>query len=372
MGNSPSSKSKAQDRDHESMLTCRLADDGYFYSEEEFRAHYGGDFENRWAQAPRYMERRKSIASSDKYQDARFWYDKYGKGDNWRNNSKPGWDGAVVEKKLADDGKWYTLAEFQEYYPSDWERRFLAAPSDDERRFHNGAPQDAKFFFDENERSGGNNWSLNSKPLWETAVEAPGASASPFEKFMSQTVQAFKERRLADDGSFYTRDEFEKYYTGDDLDNRWTWAPKETDKKFCDIVGMNMDPLYFYNRNKKEGGENWSKKQKTLWDDAPAAVIPNGKHLADDGQWYTRDEFMKYYPSDYATRFEKAPRHGEFRIGPDGKAHDGEWFFNENKRMYGESGAWSFNRKGGWDEGKPVGYAANIPAGGQYYGSYGA
>ena len=75
--------------------------------------------------------------------------------------------------------------------------------------------------------------------------------------------------------------EFEEFYPHD-ASERWEFAPKEEEKRYHDGVGH--DAQWFYDKNKREGGASWTRKEKTLWDTAPKKKP--SKRLADDGKWY--------------------------------------------------------------------------------------
>jgi len=154
---------------------------------------------------------------------------------------------------LADDGKWYTLQEFQEFYPGDWERRFAAAPSNAERRWEpemtDATPRDAEFFYVKNKSMGGADWNINMKPGWE------GASLVK------------PERRFANDGSWYTAVEFEKFYPGNS--EWWEKAPKENEMR-TGGDGLEHDAEWFF-KLFGDSGKNWTKGSRPGWDEAPFA-----------------------------------------------------------------------------------------------------
>ncbi|CAD7927686.1 unnamed protein product [Amoebophrya sp. A25] len=368
MGNEHSSitVSSRNQQPREVLLKCRMADDGEWYTWDDFVRHYSHDAKGRWDQAPLFMERRWSTTDSN-YRDAPWFFERFGKGGTWVNHNKPGWDSASLEKRLGDDGKWYTLSGFQDFYPHDWEDRWVAAPREDQRKFgDDGLPHDALWFYRKNESSGGRDWSKNSKTLWDTATTAPRAGSSVFSAAVATVAQALSPKRLADDGKYYTEEEFRKFYPSD-FTLRWSIAPKQEDRRFCTRTNGMHDPLHFFEQNKRAGGEDWNKNSKPGWDGAPsrAPMYSTGpaapvtayhagggggveqKRLADDGKWYPRSEFLSFYDNQ-TERWDNAPKFGEYRYGSDGVAHDAEWFYRENKRNGGDD--WNKYRKALWDD----------------------
>lgn len=329
-------------RDPKVLINCRLADDGEWYTFEDFLRHYQSDAEKRWKQAPMYAEKRKH---KGRYVGAEyFWHAFGGPAGKWVNNSKPGWDTAEEEKRLADDGMWYNLADFKEFYPHDWESRWLTGPVNDERRFGtDGMPHDAEWFYKLNATEGGKDWSKNCKTLWDTATEIPkGATDS---QIASMTVKnLMKGRRLADDGKWYTKEEFAKFYPHD-FTERWENAPSDQARR-CDDFGNEHDAQWFFEKNTREGGRDWSKNVKTLWDTAPK--ISSVKRLGDDGTWYTAEEFRTFYPHDWSERWQYAPSTFEKRMGFDKQPHDAKWFYDFNKSSGGKD--WTKCYKPAWDE----------------------
>ena len=84
---------------------CRMADDGKWYLETDFKEQYGANYRERWNAAPHFRDSRKSAASNGRYRLAPFWFEKFG--ENWYKTEKPGWQDAEPLRCLAKDGEWY-------------------------------------------------------------------------------------------------------------------------------------------------------------------------------------------------------------------------------------------------------------------------
>merc|ERR1712085_1738 len=130
---------------------CRMGDDGEWYTAEEFKEFYPRDWEDRFARAPWYLERRKVPSTKPKnnnqwensnndwnnthndqaweeeavYEFPEDFFRRHGgNGKAWTKNSKPGWDDAEKEQRKAEDGKWYVIREFKEFYPREWAKKW--------------------------------------------------------------------------------------------------------------------------------------------------------------------------------------------------------------------------------------------------------
>lgn len=157
-----------------------LADDGKWYPEKTFFDLYKGkDPQTRWNAAPPDDEERVGPDGEDHTASWFFRKNQDAGGPVWTKRSKPGWDSPLPgeristssdgETRLADNGKWYTSEQFEEFYPGR-EDRWNKAPSCDDRRMgKSGRPHDAEYFFKLNKKQGGSAWTLNSKPGWDEA-----------------------------------------------------------------------------------------------------------------------------------------------------------------------------------------------------------
>lgn len=265
---------------YEEQINLRMADDGKWYAKADFIQYYPHDWEQRYAAAPQYLERRKEAGVSGPFRNPRYFFDKYGGGGySWNKNSKPGWENAKPETRLADDGKWYVLQEFQKHYTSDWSTRWAKAPVDDELRYcsEDNMPHNAEYFFRKNSNASyGQRWNLNSKPGWDEARPAPKADASLATQIAAGIGAALAEKRLANDGMFYVKSEFDKFYPGQP--EYWDYAPSQNEKRIHN--GVAHDAAWFYKMNTDLNGPKWTKNHRAMWDEAKKddAYVVGGRY----------------------------------------------------------------------------------------------
>merc|ERR1712194_915235 len=224
---------------------------------------------------------------------------------------------SMLERRLANDGVWYTETEFDKFYPGekDWLQK---APRQNERRiyFQDGQGYDAQWFFQKNKELGGKKWTRHERRLWDESTTMVSGhllpTAPPASSFVSSGVPvsggahnggAFTTtyttkysniggssvggnvgagnsssgccRRLADDGKWWSFTEFMSFYPGQP--ERWDNSPREDERRIDGRSGTGMphNAQWFYDRNAREGGPQWTKNYKPGWQEAGTTpVIP--------------------------------------------------------------------------------------------------
>lgn len=386
MGNGSSVPMAKTTMPEDILKDCRMADNGEFYSHDDFQAYYAatGDAEIRWALAPQYFEKKKCLSSINAFQGPQWYYERYGHA--WSKDGKPGWDAAQIEKKLADNGEWYTLVEFQQYYSSDWLRRWKVAPSEGEKRLDAaGAPHDAKFFFDQHAASGDVERAALTTAAANQAAQAAAksteadafdASAAASVGQLTQAQADYEANKQAVEASRAAIAELEAQLAAAKTQlaaatNNMSVAQAnmataqgqidgfkaQADQARAEAVAFGTAAATSQAQADAFQPQQWNLHNKYGWDEATkvqeqVVVLSQQIHYgdvrcADNGKYYTVADFQAWYPSDYAERFANAPKECERRFGPDGQLHDPVYFFNS-------ASSWTKNSKEGWDTATPA------------------
>jgi len=250
------------------MLERRLANDGIWYAESEFKKFYpGNDFTEWWSNAPRESERRIDFATGQSH-DAQWFYKKNENigGTAWSRNRRSLWDEAT---------------------PAVTGMPLIPIPS---MPIPSAPPMMGNNTYGGIGMGGGVSTGVPSYNVSNSTCGAGmgmgmgmsmGSNTTGSYKYTSNSTNTMSggcsglNRRLADDGKWWNQTEFMQFYPGQP--ERWDNAPREEERRIDSNTGMCHDAQWFYNKNSTEGGSQWTKNYKPRWQEAQpmASYVPS-------------------------------------------------------------------------------------------------